>query len=351
MKAFYGVFLVFVATSAYSWPRYNNPHLFVDNLETHFESLPSSGEIEQNFVAWPGNHWPHNQGGIAHRWMSGDPQNFSYKLLNARELKELPAHKRAELSPAEKYDIYMGRYDYPTVRREWRDYSPRDTDWFGICHGVAPASLNHPEPMNNTLVNRDGVEIEFYSSDVKALLAYQYAKVWRASTRQLGRRCNEWDWDNIPRRRRRDCGDVNPAAFHLVFTNLIGLRNQTFIADIDPLAEVWNHVPKSYSYDVYEEYETRENATPGTVRVLWIGAVLSYGAAIAPTTRPVIGTEQGYYVDQNHSYLLDIDRNGNIIGGKWLDNRKPDFVWTQNPLKFKGYWEALNRVYVPRTSL
>ena len=346
------LFWLLLSTSVVlAWPRYNNPHNFVNNLVTHFDSLPSSGEIDQNFIAWPGHHWPHNQSGIAHRWSSGDPQNFRYKLLDASELRDLPAHKRAELSPAEKYDIYMGRYDYPTVRREWRDYSPNDTTWFGICHGVAPASLNHPEPLNTTVINRDGVKIDFYSSDVKALLAYQYAKVWRASTKQLGRRCYEGDWDNIPRRRQRDCADVDPAAFHLVFTNLIGLRKQSFIADIDPLFEVWNHVPRSYSYDIYEEYETRENATRGTVRVLWVGAVLNFAAAIAPTTDPVIGTERGYYVDQNYSYLLDLDRHGNIIGGKWLDNRKPDFVWTQNSLNFRGYWNGLNQIYRPRTSL
>ena len=351
MKAFYLVGLLVFSLEVLAWPRHNNPHQFARNLVTHFDSLPAAGEIEQTFVAWPGSHWPHNVGGIAHRWSSGNPQNFSYKLLNARELKALPAHKLAELSPAEKYDIYMGRYDYPTVRKEWRENSPNDTDWFGICHGVAPASLNHPEPLNQTLTNRDGVKIEFYSSDVKALLAYQYAKIWNLPSTHLGKRCYEYDWNNIPRRRRNDCADVNPGAFHIIFSNLIGLRNQSFIADIDPLAEVWNHVPKSYSYDVYEEYETREGATRGTVRVLWIGAVVSYAAAISPATQPVIGTDLGFYADQNYSYLLDLDRHGNIIGGKWLDNRKPDFVWTQNSVRFQGYWQGLNNVYRPRTSL
>ncbi len=39
------------------------------------------------------------------------------------------------LSPAEKYDIYVGRYDYPTVQSEWKRTNPEDAHWEGLCHG------------------------------------------------------------------------------------------------------------------------------------------------------------------------------------------------------------------------
>ena len=112
-------------------------------------------------ILWPGSHWASHLGGIAHRWSAGNPQNFTYKPYSLFELKKLEQRFIDELSPAEKYDILMRRFDYPTVRREWRDNSPNDTSWFGICHGVAPASLNHAEPKNRAVVTRDGIKLNF----------------------------------------------------------------------------------------------------------------------------------------------------------------------------------------------
>tara|TARA_B100001971_G_scaffold215185_1_gene259366 strand:+ start:32782 stop:33834 length:1053 start_codon:yes stop_codon:yes gene_type:complete len=343
------IYLLLMSTLAFAWPRNNNPHTFENDLKTHFYSLPDKASIEQNYIAWPGSHWASHLGGIANRWSASNPQNFSYNKYSKEELKNLEEHLIDELSPAEKYDILMGRYDYPTVRREWRENSPNDTSWFGICHGVAPAALNHPEPLNNTIINDDGIKLNFYSSDVKALLSYQYAKIWKSRVKFIGKRCYAYSRDNIRRRQRSACEDLNPGAFHILFTNFIGLKKKTFIVDIDPLNEVWNHVPKSYYYDVYEEYETRENATPGTKKVLWVGAALSYAAAIAPYFEPVIGLPQGYYVENNYSYLLDLDENDNIIGGEWISDLRPDFIWSQEEVPFKGYWDKLNQVYIPRT--
>lgn len=349
MKLFSFILLFTFVESAFAWPKYNNPFLFDRDLNAKFEELPAKGEIQQTYIAWPASHWSSHLGGIAHRWSASNPLNFKYNKLSKKDLLSMEEHLIDELSPAEKYDILMGRYDYPTVRREFRDNSPNDTSWFGICHGVAPATLLHPEPLSTTVVNSDGIKLSFYSSDVKALLSYQYAKIKRSRTKHLGRRCYAYSRDNIRRRQRAACNDTNAGAFHILFTNYIGLKNKSFIVDIDPLNEVWNHVPKSYSYDIYEEYETRENATPGTAKVLWIGAVLSYAGAIAPYFEPVIDREQGYYVDNNYSYLLDLDKDGNIIGGEWLSELRPDFIWTQEAVKFDGYWNKLNELYIPRT--
>lgn len=348
MKILFFVLSLITSMSVCAWPRYNNPFDFDRNLTANFDSLPQKASISESYVAWPGNHWANYQGGISNRWSASNPESFQYKKYNKQELLDLEQHIRDQLSPAEKYDILVGRYDYPTVKREWRENSPNDTTWFGICHGVAPASLNHPEPKNVTVLNKDGVKLKFYSSDIKALLSYQYAKVQRSRTKFLGKRCYTSSLEDLNSRERAECVDLNPGAFHILFANYIGLKNKTFIVDIDPLNEVWNHVPKSYYYDVYEEYETRENATPGTVKVLWIGAALSYAGAIAPYFEPVIGLPQGYYIENNYSYLLDLDHSGNIIGGKWLSDLRPDFIWTQETLSFKGYWNALNQIYIPR---
>lgn len=338
-----------IIAHAVSWPNMNNPHIFAgEDLNTHFADLPQRAELVEDFTAWPASHWASHLGGISYRWSGNEADNFNYKLYSKEELLGLEAHLIDALSPAEKYDILMNRFDYPTVYKERRSHSPNDTSWFGICHGVAPASLNHAEPVSVSMTTDTGIDLHFYSSDVKALMSYYYAKIGKSRVRFLGERCYANGPDYVRRRQRRKCADVDPAAFHIIYTNFIGLKNKSFIADIDPWVEVWNHVPKSYYYDVYEEYETREGMIPGAVKTLWIGAALSYAGAIAPYFNPVIGEPQGYYVENNYQYMLDLDENGNIIGGEWISELRPDFLWLQDPLEYTGYFEKIKDIYSPR---
>lgn len=335
--------------NALAWPKYNNPHDFHPNLEVKFIHLNNEGNISKKFIAWPGNHWPSQYGGISQRWSASNPQHFFYKLYTKQELQNLEEHLLNELSPAEKFDIFNTQYDYPTVRKEWKRTSPNNISWFGICHGVAPASLHHPEPETVTLTNADGIKLTFYSSDIKALISYYYAEIVKVNGKQIGRRCSRSGPDYVRRRHKASCEDMDPGAFHILITNFIGQWNKTFIVDIDPWNEVWNHVPNAYEFDIYEEYDAFEYSTPGTDKVLWVGMRVSYAGAIAPYFEPVIGLEQGYYIDNNYQYELDLDRDGNIIGGKWISDLRPDFIWTRDKLTFKGYWQKLNKIYKPRT--
>lgn len=335
---------------AFAWPKHNNPHHFAKNLNLAFTDGPQKATLNKNFVAWPGNHWASNTGGISHRWSAANPMHFTYGLNSLEELRAMEQHLIDELSPAEKYDILMGRYDFPTVLKERRRTDPSDTSWFGICHGVAPAALHYGEPEIVNITNQDGINLTFYSSDLKALLSYYYAQVEKVNGKQIGRRCSRRGPEYVRNRRRASCEDMDPAAFHILITNYIGLWNKTFIVDIDPWNEVWNHVPNEYEFDIYEEYDALEHSTPGTAKVLWIGMRTSYAGAIAPFFEPVIGLKQGYYIDNHYQYELDLDANGNIIGGKWISDLRPDFIWTRPKIqRFKGYWSKLNEIYKART--
>lgn len=334
--------------NALAWPKFNNPHKFEKNLELNFKNLKSHASLTDKFIAWPGNHWSSQFVGISQRWSSASSQHFTYHLYSKDELNKLEQYLIDELSPAEKFDILNERYDYPTVIKERRRTSPDDTSWFGICHGVAPASLNHEEPQTNTINNRDGIELTFYSSDVKALISYYYAQVKKKNGKQIGRRCTKSSSEYVTRRSKAACEDMDPAAFHILITNFIGKLNKSFIVDIDPWNEVWNHVPNAYDFDIYEEYKPFDHSTPGTVKVLWIGMKVTYAGAIAPYFDPVIGKEQGYYIENNYQYELDLDKDGYIIGGKWISDLRPDFIWTREKVEFTGYWQSLNQIYKPR---
>lgn len=84
----------------------------------------------------PRADWPSQLGGIAHRWNSNNSQDFSYTFNTLAQLQNMTQDQLAQLSPAEKLDIFAGRYDYPTVQSEWQRTSPNDAQWEGLCHGA-----------------------------------------------------------------------------------------------------------------------------------------------------------------------------------------------------------------------
>src|SRR5690606_38231831 len=119
-----------------SWDGANNPSLFGDHLERRFDKLPRlSIPVEEGFN-WPEFYWASNRGGIAHRWNLETPNNFKYKSPNFENLKTMSRESINALSPAEKFDIFNARYDYPTVSEVWGRTTKRASDWAGICHGV-----------------------------------------------------------------------------------------------------------------------------------------------------------------------------------------------------------------------
>ena len=159
-----------------AWNTVNNPNRWWYTLSTRYNSLPRSGAAAQ--PAWSGNYWPNNLGGIAHRWgVNARRPSFNYRMFSLSELLRMKPESIRLLSPAEKYDIWMNRLDYPTVKSEWRRCTPRDPRWYGLCHGWAPAAMLFRQPNPVTLTAANNVTIPFGSADVKAMLSYFLAEV------------------------------------------------------------------------------------------------------------------------------------------------------------------------------
>jgi hypothetical protein len=337
------------STSALSsaWNSSNNPYNIGSSLKLQLNQLPLDGRLKDQRLGWPGNHWPNYVGGIAHRWSSSNPQNFTYKFLTLSELNNLEPHEIRELSPAEKFDILNGNYRYPTVRRVFSRVSPYENEWHGICHGYAPAALNHPEPSSVTLVNPDGISVHFYSSDVSALMSFYYANVVSSPVSLVGSRCNYFEDSRMRRKHETNCKDINAGSFHLILTNKLGLDGTGFVADIDRYAEVWNHIAVNYQALFRGESAPVNTSARGTARRVQLETIVTYAAAIAPKFEPVLNTEAAEYAQQTYEYYLDLDESGQIIGGDWISKLRPDFVWTQEKAIFKNNWESLNEVYRP----
>lgn len=312
-----------------AWNSANNPNNFGVNLERSFAQLPLKGEVSNLSLNWAGYHWPHNKMSINYRWTLGEDNTISRKPTLA-ELRKMGPMEINGLSPAEKFDVYQSRYDYPTVMKAQNLSRQNASDWNGICHGLAAASINHPEPRISTVSNSDGVKISFFSSDVKALLSFSYAQKSNEGVSQIGKRC--FFSQNTPIVwRHNSCTDIDAGSFHLILTNLIGMRGVSFIADLDRFKEVWNHSLKSYTTKVISR-------SRNSVKV---ETTITYPDIINPQYGPLIGTSFDYLAEKTYQYVLYLGSNGEITGGHWLGRMRPDFIWIQKSLKLDPLLENL----------
>ncbi|MBC7690715.1 MAG: hypothetical protein H7222_03025 [Methylotenera sp.] len=471
-----------------AWNAENDPALIADLIGTKFEynisRLPVSGMISNDKMPWSDDYWPGQNGGISFRW--ADPaqvalsdadtaasrqQMFEYRLYSKAELSVMSDAQLLTLSPAEKYDILMGRYDYPTVKGERTRNSPKMASWEGICHGWVPAAINHVEPRPVSLKNADGITVSFGTSDVNALLSYYYGvpaydfargerwvghygdsiqyldtvdateagkwvditdatpavrdnyllgrdqllekvrdgkmcmddnylrtnyivqkfipsdpvmKTTYAACRGSDVKCKtamiEYVMTNKKVDAQNSCSftaqekllfnnlndvaqmglrvqsrglignifggrigiqDVNAGAFHVLITNMIGLRNQAFAANINLQlrnSQVWNQPVVGF--------EMKFGPASKTEREVEIE--VSYVKEVVGHFNPIVGTKDQKIAKDKFKYKLSLDAQGNITGGTWLKRAgHPNFAWFEKSQAFRGYWSKLNEVYQP----
>ncbi|MEC7181435.1 MAG: hypothetical protein VXW15_01885, partial [Bdellovibrionota bacterium] len=191
------------AFSFSAWDQKNDPENFEWDYETTYSKLPKTGKLTE--MPWSGDYWPTYKGGITYRWNDKDleeEKRFSYEV--AKDFKDLKEEDIKKLSPAEKYDIYLGRSEFPLTNYERKRTNILKTieghesyekdfkipTWEGLCHAWAPATILYSNPEPVTMIGKKGHKIEFGSSDIKALLTYHLHLAKAPRTRFLGSRCN-----------------------------------------------------------------------------------------------------------------------------------------------------------------
>lgn len=284
-------------------------------MSLNFNYLPLKGQIKGKPRFWSGNSWRLNRGAINYRWNSPGKETIGYLSPSRREIFSMPLEKIKELSPSEKYDLYRGRYDYPLKNSVESSVRRDASDWEGLCHGWAGASLNHPEPAPKYLINPDGLTIPFGSSDIKALLSYAYSTLLLDKEEFLGFRCED------PKSEKDNCHeDLTAGDFHIVLTNLIGLRGKSFVADLDRYQEVWNHPITSFNSIVLQNLKNQKS------HKVILRTTLNYLDAIEKNSWEKLENPSMENII-TFEYELSLDHKGNIIGSKWRTRGRPDFLW------------------------
>jgi len=323
------------AFSFSGWDSTNSPDNFETNFETKFKRLPTYGELRKK--PWTASYWPTFKGGVSHRWLT-DESRYSSIGYSRKGMDYL--------SPSEKFDIYIGRSDFPLTNYERKRtgimYKNNIPEWEGLCHAWAPASYLFSEPHPITVTAKNGEKIQFGSADIKALImiGMDLSKSGE-KTKFLGSRCS-LDKENRRFNYESSCEDTNAGAFHVVLTNYIGRRNESFVIDRTRDSEVWNQPVEGYSVEVLKDYRgASRGAANGTARevvvqtnVRWVGEIENEWKA------------SGTYLQvSTYKYRLELDSSGRIIGGAWLSWERPDFIWTQTRPSFTGFMAPLKNLY------
>jgi hypothetical protein len=296
---------------------YNEPSRLIDNPENDWTKLPLSGRLMNE--PWSGSYWPKQKGGIAYRWKVD--QSHDYPTLTRDEALNASPREIQSLSPAEKYDLYVGNYDWPLTERAMGESSPTEASWTGYCHGWSSASAQYVEPAPVRMVNPDGIVVPFGSSDIKALLTYLNGEVlrsthtsheWRTEISTAGTVCLSNSGADP------GCLDTNAGAFHILVSNLVGLRGRSLLMDVDNTYEKWNQPISSYQTSVLTDNIVTYEDSHMVHREIIVSTQVVYTVEIEPTWHAVVGTEGQHNKTATYMYRLQLNRENEIIGGDWV---------------------------------
>ena len=118
--------------------------------------------------------------------------------------------------------------------------------WFGHCNAWAAAAIMEPEPRHSTTVS----DIPFTAGDVKAYITELYMEIHSSF---YGSR-NEYH-DTEDARSGIDFKDVTPAAFHILFADMVGKRDKGFVIDRYTGSQVWNQPVRAFRSTIEPLYE------------------------------------------------------------------------------------------------
>jgi hypothetical protein len=320
----------------------------------------TSASLEE--TPWSDYYWAIYNGVLGYRYADPSMSYSSDWKKNVDQVfnelnKPLTPAKIDVLSPAEKYDLLVGDKNWTLTKASlnegkqyWSPSKPVET-WMGICHGWSPASYNVKRPKNLIQVTAaDGkTVIPFYPADIRGLASLLWANA-NPQTKFVGGRCTLKNPPQEPsgRIKAQECRDTNPATWHLAVVNQIGVAKRSFVIDATFDYEVWNQPMSGYKYTYFNPQTNKPVATlaeakvakdqftndkfkqfrnPKTTHIVGIAMDAVWVVENRPSHEKTNSAANDYTSGARYLYDLELDANGNIIGGEWYQNAHPDFLW------------------------
>ncbi len=329
------------------------------------------------------------------------------------QIYDLSEEDLAKLAPSEKYDVLLGDHSFDLTNKIWafaekwgnekkwgflssieipEGYRVANSNklmalWEGICHGWAVAAGHSPRAEKTVTVTLpNGKKMPFYPNDIKALVSL----MWANSTIQSnvifeGNRCNKKSPDKdkfgryIDTVKDRDdsellprCADVHPGIFHVSLVNILGIEGRSFVVDTVAEAAISNQPVSGYelvyfnpqtgitgtlkdsvlSSESYKKDPFKVSRNPEATHIVGVEVKLKYVDWEYPKKKEVNSASDDVIDDFSFIYDLEINANGNVVGGQWRNNREsirylfngktnqPDFFWVV-PRDWKNYFKPV----------
>ena len=283
----------------------------------------------------------------------------------------------------------------------YQAFSHPNKDWWGHCNGWSSYATTEPEgaPKRNIWVRHrnpwqedrfapppkeaDLVEclpnesgcVFFRMADIEALLTELY---FADTATMAGKRCESspstMDRDRYGRPKDPSCRDLNPGAFHIAITGLLGKGashlntkrpgRPSFVIDYAADVQVWNFPVVKYEITHQEELSRTQAAkllgaddyvfNDAAQRFIQIELSFWLAKDNATDEQMLLNAFERSMAPHrvNVSYVLELGDHDSIVGGEWLDlssalvggvnsqKLHPDFLWIGQ--SHVGYGEGEN---------
>lgn len=319
----------------------NDPKFLVPNAVREFSRLPLSSKLDEEHVPWSESYFPNVFGGVARRWQQPEANPWEYASPTKQELTSMSESEIRKLSPVEKLDIYLSRYNYPLLREERNRVKTTDPLWAGLCNGWTAVSLALAEPNAVIVRNKDGISIPFGSSDIKAIymLNQDLALIRKHNAASfIGVSCSLSKFDKNFKED-KNCTDINSGAFHIALTNLLGLQKKGFVIDLERDYQVWNQPVFGYVSTIKSKQSTPTGSK------ITIATVIDYVSESGNNFYPVKDTPNQRLKTESYEYTVDLNTEGLIVGGDWISDVRPDFAWFEPLAKLEPEFQGIDEVY------
>ena len=266
-----------------AWDAANNPANVDPNFAYHVHQLPLDGHGQ---VPVPGDYWATQKDNLNHEW-DGPGSSPAEKYAKAFGKDAVPANitkLHGIESASYQKECTSGGNECAGSDDGGSCSIPKGATkgrcipgWWGICHGWAPYALVEPAAKNAVVKNG----VTFYPGDLEGLMSLMYTNV---DTKFVSRRCNKKDpvTDGTGRITATECRDMNPGSWHVLTTNMMGLRRQGFVIDATYDAQVWNQ--PSYGYKVTNPEDGKLKEITKDQAISMLGANLTM-TALFPTSK------------------------------------------------------------------
>jgi hypothetical protein len=323
----------------------DNPSIYFKNImyTSYIRAIPKFGQVAR--LPWSGDYWAHRYGGPSARYGKMDTRYKPYPIsinmyhqpgdyLANKDRPDFSDYVNDYYSPAEKYDLYVGDYQF-TLTRTSKYYGARYNgggdiaSWMGLCHGFSSASYMTATPNRAvTLIAADGkTKIQFLPDDIKALATTWWANV-SYDNRLTGRRYSA----------------INAASFFIILGNQVGRYRKNISVEPFADAQIWNFGFMNYK-TTYYNLSTGKEGLYMEARIPRTSAPQSYALAGPSSAVYVIGVKYSItYIDEvnakhittgqnrkektsDYTMALYMDANDKIVGGVWSSRAKPSYLW------------------------